>query len=344
MTSQPIDAPVRVVRRRSVEWLPYLLSLPALLVCVGILIPFVTALYYSTLRFRLNLPALKGFIWFGNYTNLLYDAEFWNTVSISLRYTAITVGVELVLGLIIALLLQRQTRLNNLISVLLLLPLMTAPAIAALMWKLMTNPNFGILSYLVSLAGISDFRWASSPSSALFTVVLVDVWVYTPFMMVLLLAGLRSLPQQPFEAAALDDRLSRKMQVVREVVSLGLRARMDSKLRVRQPLRTATIVLNDDRDAELVAGAFEMVAEELNVVAVKLATREDRRRFGTTTYKPNFRTLGQRGLGKVAQELKGALAREDAEAAAPKCLSRARLGAFEKRPPAPVTTGTRSWT
>jgi multiple sugar transport system permease protein len=73
-----------------------------------------------------------------------------------------------------------------------------------LMWKLMTNPNFGVLSYLVSLIGISDFRWASSPSSALFTVVLVDVWVYTPFIMVLLLAGLRSLPQQPFEAAALD--------------------------------------------------------------------------------------------------------------------------------------------
>jgi multiple sugar transport system permease protein len=204
MTSQPINGTVMIARRRTIQWLPYLLSLPALLVCVGILIPFVTALYYSTLRFRLNLPGLKGFIGFGNYTNLIYDPEFWNTVSISLRYTAITVGVELLLGLTIALLLQRQTRVNNLISVLLLLPLMTAPAIAALMWKLMTNPNFGILSYLVSLAGVSDFRWASSPASALFTVVLVDVWVYTPFIMVLLLAGLRSLPPQPFESAALD--------------------------------------------------------------------------------------------------------------------------------------------
>jgi multiple sugar transport system permease protein len=204
MTSMPVPQPAIATRRRSIEWLPYLLSLPALLVCVGIFIPFVTALYYSTLRFRLNLPALKGFIGITNYTNLLYDSEFWNTVSISLRYTAITVTVELLLGLVIALLLQRQTRINNLISVLLLLPLMTAPAIAALMWKLMTNPNFGILSYLISLVGVSDFRWASSPSSALFTVALVDVWVYTPFIMVLLLAGLRSLPKQPFEAAALD--------------------------------------------------------------------------------------------------------------------------------------------
>ena len=81
---------------------------------------------------------------------------------------------------------------------------MTAPALAALMWKLMTNPNFGILSYLVSLIGFSDFKWASDPSTALFTVVLVDIWVYTPFIMILLLAGLRSLPKQPFEAAALD--------------------------------------------------------------------------------------------------------------------------------------------
>jgi multiple sugar transport system permease protein len=190
--------------RRRTNLLPYLLSLPALLVCIGILIPFATAVYYSMLRFRLNLPAMKGFIWFDNYINFLSDAEFWNTVRVSLLYTGLTVGVELVFGLAIAMLLQKQTRFNNVASILLLLPLMTAPALAALMWKLMTNPSFGVLSYLVQLAGVSDFKWASAPGSALFTVVLVDVWVYTPFIMILLLAGLRSLPRQPFEAAALD--------------------------------------------------------------------------------------------------------------------------------------------
>jgi multiple sugar transport system permease protein len=183
---------------------PYLLSLPALLICIGILIPFGTAAYYSMMRFRLNLPMLKGFIWFDNYTALVRDATFWHTVSISLVYAGLTVGLELMLGLGIALLLQKPTRFHNIASILLLLPLMTAPALAALMWKLMTNPNFGILSYLVSLLGIRDFKWASDPSTALFTVVLVDIWVYTPFMMILLLAGLRSLPKQPFEAAALD--------------------------------------------------------------------------------------------------------------------------------------------
>ncbi len=184
--------------------LPYLLSLPALLMCIGILIPFFTAVYYSMLRFRLNLPQMKGFIWFGNYVNFLYDPKFWNTVYISLLYAFLTVGLELILGLAIALLLQKQTRFNNIASILLLLPLMTAPALASLMWKLMTNPNFGILSYFAGLLGFHDFRWASDPSTALLTVVLVDIWVYTPFIMILLLAGLRSLPQAPFEAAALD--------------------------------------------------------------------------------------------------------------------------------------------
>ena len=184
--------------------LPYLLSMPALLVCVAVLVPFVTAVYYSLERYRLNLPQMKGFIWFGNYIGFLTDGEFWNTVWISLAYTVATVVVELLLGLGIALLLRKQTRINNFISIMLLLPLMTAPAIAALMWKLMTNPNFGVMSYLVSLIGLHDFRWASSPSTALLTVVLVDTWVSTPFIMILLLAGLRSLPPQPFEAAALD--------------------------------------------------------------------------------------------------------------------------------------------
>jgi multiple sugar transport system permease protein len=201
-----IAAPPRRARgfRISKRMLPYVLSLPALLVCIGILIPFITAVIYSLQRYRLSQPWARQFNWGENYLNLVTDPSFWNTVRISLTYAGLTVVLELLLGLGIALLLQKRTRLNNFISIMLLLPLMTAPALAALMWKLMTNPGFGILSYLASLVGLQDFRWASSPDTALLTVLLVDIWVYTPFIMILLLAGLRSLPQQPFEAAALD--------------------------------------------------------------------------------------------------------------------------------------------
>ena len=205
-TAADIAGAVRRPRRRLVGpgILPYLLSLPALLVCIGILVPFFTAIFYSLQRYNLAFPTTRGMVWWANYTDFLTDPAFWNTVKVSLLYTLFTVGTELLLGLGIALLLRRPSLLHNTMSIALLLPLMIAPAIAALMWKLMTNPNFGIMSYLVGLVGFTNFRWASDPRTAMLTVVIVDVWVYTPFIMILLLAGLRGLPRQPFEAAELD--------------------------------------------------------------------------------------------------------------------------------------------
>lgn len=184
--------------------LPYVLSLPALLACIGILVPFFTAVVYSLQRYRLSQPWARHWNWGMNYVDFLSDPSFWNTLKVSLVYMVLTVGLELLLGLGIALLLQRRTRFNNFVSIMLLMPLMTAPALASLMWKLMTNPGFGVLSYLTTAMGFPNFHWAADPQTAMFTVVLVDIWVYTPFIMILLLAGLRSLPQQPFEAAALD--------------------------------------------------------------------------------------------------------------------------------------------
>lgn len=198
--SVPTKGRFRINRR----YLPYLLSLPALLTCIGILIPFFTAVIYSLQRYRLSQPWARKFNWGENYLNFLTDSSFWNTLKVSMTYATLTVGIELLLGLGIALLLQKRNTFNNFVSIMLLMPLMTAPALAALMWKLMTNPGFGILSYFATLLGIQDLNWASDPSTAMFTVVLVDVWVYTPFIMILLLAGLRSLPRQPFEAAELD--------------------------------------------------------------------------------------------------------------------------------------------
>lgn len=204
MTDAAIGAPPRRRFKIGSRALPYVLSLPALLVCIGILIPFFTAVAYSLQRYRLSQPWARRWNWGENYLDFLSDPSFWNTLKVSLVYAGLTVGVELLLGLAIALLLQRRSRFNNFVSIMLLMPLMTAPALAALIWKLMTNPGFGILSYLAGLVGLEDMRWASSPDTAMLTVVLVDVWVYTPFIMILLLAGLRSLPTQPFEAAALD--------------------------------------------------------------------------------------------------------------------------------------------
>lgn len=204
MSAHTVDAPPKKTLKINKRFLPYVLSLPALLVCIGILIPFFTAVAYSLQRYRLSQPWAQKYNWGENYLNFMTDPAFWNTLRVSLTYAFLTVGIELLLGLGIALLLQKRTRFNNFVSIMLLMPLMTAPALASLMWKLMTNPGFGVLSYWATLVGIEDMKWASDPSTAMMTVVMVDVWVYTPFIMILLLAGLRSLPRQPFEAAELD--------------------------------------------------------------------------------------------------------------------------------------------
>lgn len=200
---RPEAGTVTPVRRR-VHLLPYILSLPALIVCIGILIPFFTAAYYSLESYNMAFPAGRHFTGIGNYIDLFSSADFWHTIAVSMIYMGASVIVELLLGLGIALLLRERSMLNNAISVALLMPLMVAPVIASLIWKLMTNPNFGVYAWIVNGLGFTSFRWASSPDTAMFTVILIDTWVNTPFMMILLLAGLRSLPTQPFEAARLD--------------------------------------------------------------------------------------------------------------------------------------------
>ena len=152
------------VRRRGARMagiLPYLLSMPALLACIGILVPFGTAVYYSLERYNLAFPATREASFGSPTTSLCSATPLLATIVVSMAYTVLTVGLELLLGLGIALLLWRRTLVTNLLSVTLMLPLMVAPAIASMMWKLMTNADFGILSYFVSLLGFPNFRWAT---------------------------------------------------------------------------------------------------------------------------------------------------------------------------------------
>jgi multiple sugar transport system permease protein len=184
-------------------YLPYLMVLPALALTLPVLYPFIQSIYYSMTTYSLTSP-VKNFIWFENYIWLFTSAEFWNSVKVSFVYTISAVGIELILGLIIAILLNQETFLAKVFRPLLLLPLMIAPIIGTLMWKLMMSPEFGVLNYFLSYIGMRDFQWASAANSAMFSVVMIDVWMFTPFIALLLLAGLRSMPAPPFEAAMVD--------------------------------------------------------------------------------------------------------------------------------------------
>jgi multiple sugar transport system permease protein len=191
----------KYARRKALR--PYLVLAPALLLSIGILIPFIKAIVdsFTNLDFRGSEAAWIGF---DNYVETFTDGEFWHSAIITALYALGATGVEMILGIIVALLLNEENWASKAFRTVFIFPLMIAPVIGALIWKLMTNPSVGILRYPLGWLGIGDFRWSADPNWALFTVVLIDVWIYTPFVIILVLAGLRSLPKSPYEAALID--------------------------------------------------------------------------------------------------------------------------------------------
>src|ERR1700736_4926964 len=195
------EAGKKYARRKALR--PFLVLAPSFLLTIGILIPFVVAIYYSFTDLTLRSSDFN-LIGFGNYVDTFTSPDFWHSVSITLQYAFWATAVEMLLGLGIALLLNEENWLSKFLRLVLIFPLMIAPVIGALVWQLMTNPSVGILRYPLSWIGLGGFRWSADPNYAMFSVILIDVWIYTPFVVILALAGLRSLPKSPYEAALID--------------------------------------------------------------------------------------------------------------------------------------------
>jgi multiple sugar transport system permease protein len=182
---------------------PYLLVLPAIALTIGILYPFVLGAMYAFQNYRANRPDSTRWVGFDNFQDIFSDPGFYRTVLLTAEFAIAATAVETLLGIGVALLLARSSAVSRLLERLLIVPLMIAPVIAAIIWRLMMLPTVGVLNYLLSPFGIRP-EWTGSPRWALFSIILVDVWTYTPFVALLVLAGLRSLPRAPFEAAAVE--------------------------------------------------------------------------------------------------------------------------------------------
>ncbi len=191
------------VARGSERWLPYLLILPALAILLSLIIPFIIGIYWSMTDYKLTSTLPKQFIGLRNYQTLLQDAAFWNSMRVTLTYTLIALLVQLPLGLAVAVMLNRDHKVVRFFRAVMILPLMMPPVVGALMWKSMMTPE-GILNYLLGIVGIGPLLWLGSVQLALPSILLIDIWLYTPFAALVLLAGLQGLPKEPFEAARVD--------------------------------------------------------------------------------------------------------------------------------------------
>jgi len=197
--------PIAVKRK---QWEPLAFAAPSLaLIALVILFPLVYSFYLSLQNFDLSVGSEYEFIGGKNYVEALFkDQRFlgsvWNTAVI----IAPSLAVELLLGLGIALLLSRAVRGRPIITALLAIPAMVSPVMAAMAWRMMFGVKFGAINNLGRQLGLLDvyFDWFATPWLSIVSVVLVEVWHNTPFMMLVLLAGIQSIPQELYDAARAD--------------------------------------------------------------------------------------------------------------------------------------------
>ncbi len=163
--------------------------------------PLIYSLGYSFTDFRASSKAPANFIGLQNYRDLLADPFIWSNFTITAKYVIVSVTGQVLVGFGLALLLNRTFPFKGLVTTLLMLPMMLSMAVVGLFWKLLYDPNFGIINYAL---GLGSFEWLADPKIALYAVALTDIWMWSPFVMLLSLAGLSAVPKHLYEAASID--------------------------------------------------------------------------------------------------------------------------------------------
>lgn len=163
--------------------------------------PLIYSLGYSFTDFRASTNAPATFVGLQNYRELLNDPFIWANFAITAKYVIVSVTGQVVVGFGTAMLLNREIPFKGLITTLLLLPMMLSMAVVGLFWKLLYDPSFGIINYAL---GLGSFEWLANPEMALYAVAITDIWMWSPFVMLLSLAGLSAVPRHLYEAAAID--------------------------------------------------------------------------------------------------------------------------------------------
>jgi multiple sugar transport system permease protein len=185
--------------------LPYLLTFPALIALIGILYPFVLGVYYTFTNYTLTEPDNIRLVGLANYIEIFKNIDFWKAFSLTFVFAGSVVVIELVVGLGVAMLLKDAFPGVRILRSFLIIPMMIPPIVSALMWKVILLPtDQGVLNHILGFAGIRPIAWLGDSATALLSLILIDVWIYSPFAVLIFLAGLQSMPKEPYEAAQVD--------------------------------------------------------------------------------------------------------------------------------------------
>jgi multiple sugar transport system permease protein len=182
------------------------LFVPALLVLVVTTTAPLAYLGWTSLqRIDLSMPGLTGFAGVGNFAKMGGDPRFWNSLLLTLIYTASTVVLQVAIGLSLALLVLQIPKGQAALRIAAILPIVLAPVVVGLFWRtLVLAPDVGLVDVVTRAAGLGSHNWLGDPQLALISVIAIHTWQWTPFAFLVILASLASLPPDVFEAARID--------------------------------------------------------------------------------------------------------------------------------------------
>jgi len=185
------------------KYAKYLFLAPALIILVSVIIyPLLSSLNLSLHTAKYG--RIRSFVGLNNYIQVFQDDLFLKSMKNTLCFTFVAVPLEFLIGFGLALLLNREMRFRGLIRTLFLIPMLMTPVVVGLTWRMLYNVQYGLLNYCLSLMRLEKLGWVSSTSLALFSLAITDIWQWTPFMFIILLAGLQTLPRPLYEAANID--------------------------------------------------------------------------------------------------------------------------------------------
>ncbi len=191
---------------KHIKWV---FSLPTLIfMAVMIVVPIVMTLVFSLCDWNLLMGTGMKFNWGRNYLDVLGSVEFWQSLGITFYYTGLATVAELLLGVAIALILNRKFAGKNAVKTIVLLPYMMAPVAVGLMWMLFYEPSSGLMNYIFSLVGLPRSSFVSAKETVIPAIAAVETWQMTPMVVIVCLAGLSSLSSEPIEAAKVDGATS----------------------------------------------------------------------------------------------------------------------------------------
>lgn len=184
---------------------PYLLIAPTLpFFILGLIYPWCLAFYYSFLDYRPAYGIEGEFNGLDNYIALLTDPEFHHSLLVTLEFLVASVTIEFFLGLAIALLLNRDFKGKRIVTVIVVLPMLIAPSVVGITWRFLLLPLFGPFWYIIKILGFGEVDFLATEEMALPTAILIEVWQWTSFVALVLLAGLTAIPSEQYEAAKVD--------------------------------------------------------------------------------------------------------------------------------------------